>query len=110
MNDLLAKFLLGYTETNQWAAIMPEILLALLALGLLAAEMILPRARQGLIPRLAILGQLAILIAACCCPSTYVAETTSYFSGMIQQTNVTQIMRCFLSTLKKAGTTIRARA
>ena len=32
MNELLAEFLCGYTATNGWLAILPEMLLALLAL------------------------------------------------------------------------------
>ena len=47
MNELLAEFLRSLTATNDWAAIMPEIMLALLALGLLGAEMVLPRANRG---------------------------------------------------------------
>lgn len=48
--------------TNLWGAILPEMLVAFLALGLLILEMVLPRARQPLIPRVAIWGTVAILV------------------------------------------------
>jgi NADH-quinone oxidoreductase subunit N len=95
MNELLAEFLRSFTATNDWAAIAPEIMLAVLALGLLGAEMVLPRARQGFIPRLAIWGQVVILVLSLCCPGYYTLEKQSFFSGMIAQTDVTQIMRVF---------------
>lgn len=99
MNELLVEFLSSFTQTNDWGAIMPEIMLAVLALSLLAAEMALPRAKQGAIARLAIWGQVLILIVslgcAGCCSVATVVESQTFFSGMIQQTDVTQIMRCF---------------
>lgn len=95
MNELLVEFLRGYTATNDWSAIMPEILLALLALGLLVAEMCLPKGKHGLIPRLAIWGQVLVGIYAFSCLSGCLLYRGSYFSGMIQQTDVTQIMRAF---------------
>ncbi|CAA6679011.1 MULTISPECIES: NADH-quinone oxidoreductase subunit N [unclassified Lentimonas] len=95
MNELLAEFLRSFTATNDWAAILPEILMAVLALALLGAEMVLPRAKQGLIARLAIWGQVVILALAMSCVGTCSAGATTYFSGMIQQTDVTQIMRGF---------------
>ncbi len=95
MNELLAEFLRSFTATNDWAAITPEIMLAVLALSLLGAEMVLPRAQQGLIARLAIWGQVFVLAVTLGCPSYYTAEGQTYFSGMIAQTDVTQIMRVF---------------
>lgn len=95
MNDVLKNFLLGYTETNDWGVIMPEILLALLALSLLVIEMVLPKARQGLMPRIAIWGQILIGAYAFSCISGCSLTAGSYFSGMIEQTNVTQMMRVF---------------
>lgn len=95
MNELLAEFLRGYTATNDWAAIMPEILLAVLALGLLMAEMFLPKGRQDLIPRIAIWGQVLIGVYAFSCISGCMLNTGSYFSGMIEQSDVTQMMRAF---------------
>lgn len=96
MNELLAEFLRGYTATNQWLAILPEILLALLALGLLATEMILPKSSRAAVGRIAIYGQLVILafvlgVPCLCSP----ADGTVLFSGMIEQNGLTQIMRGF---------------
>lgn len=95
MNELLADFLRGYTASNDWTAIMPEILLALLALGLLVAEMFLPRGRHSVIPRLAIWGQVLVgVYAFSCIGGCYLTQGT-FFSGMIEQTEVTHIMRGF---------------
>ena len=52
MNELLIEFLGAFTKTNQWSAILPEIMLAVLALSLLGAEMALPKNKQTLIRRL----------------------------------------------------------
>jgi len=95
MNDLLADFLRGYTATNDWSAIMPEILLAVLALGLLVAEMLLPKGKQSFIPRIALWGQVLIGAYAFSCFGTCLANAGTYFGGMIQQTDVTQMMRAF---------------
>ncbi len=62
MNELLIEFLGGFTKTNQWSAILPEIMLGVLALALLGAEMALPKNKQTLIPRLAIWGQVIVLL------------------------------------------------
>jgi hypothetical protein len=62
MEELLAEFLRGFTATNNWGAILPEILLAVLALGLLVAEILLPRGRHGMIGRLSIIGQLGVFV------------------------------------------------
>lgn len=95
MNELLAEFLRGYTATNDWSAIMPEIMLAVLALGLLVAEMFLPKGGQSLIPRIAIWGQVLIgAYAFSCVGGCYLVEG-SFFSGMIVQSDVTQMMRAF---------------
>ena len=95
MNELLAEFLRGYSADNAWIAILPEIMLALLALGLLAVEMVLPKGRHATIARIAIGGQVLILGFAFLFPGWCSPETKTYFSGMIQQTDVTQIMRGF---------------
>ncbi len=96
MNELLAEFLRGYTNTNDWLAILPEILLALLVLGLLGAEMVLPKARAALVGRIAIVGQLLILaLVVFTCGCFTGSEGTVLFSGMIEQTELTQIMRRF---------------
>lgn len=95
MTDLLAEFLRGYTATNDWTVIMPEILLALLALGLLAAEMFLPKSKHELIPRIAFWGQILVAVYAFTCIGSCMHTQGSYFSGMIEQNDVTQMMRAF---------------
>lgn len=95
MNELLVEFLRGFTATNEWAAILPEIMLGVLALGLLGAEMALPKGKQGLIPRLAIWGQVIVLLAAFGFAGWCNLGERSYFSGLILQDDVTQIMRGF---------------
>lgn len=95
MNELLVDFLRGYTATNDWAAILPEIMLAVLALGLLVAEMVLPRTRQGLIPRVAIWGQALVILATFGNAAWCSMVPQTYFSGMIEQTEISQIMRGF---------------
>lgn len=95
MNELLVEFLRAYTATNEWAAILPEIMLGILALSLLGAEMVLPKGRQGLIPRLAIWGQVIVLLAAFGFAGWCNLGERSYFSGLIMQNDVSQIMRGF---------------
>ena len=95
MNELLVEFLRAYTATNDWAVIMPEILLALLAMGLLVGEMLLPKRRQGLIPRIAIWGQVLVGAYTFSCLTSCHLYRGSFFSGMIEQTDVTQLMRAF---------------
>ena len=95
MEAQLAEFLKGFTETNQWGAILPEIFLALLALGLLVAEVVLPRGRHAIIGRLSMIGQLAVFAYLLLPCNTCLWESGSYFSGMIAQTEISQIMRGF---------------
>ena len=96
MNDLLAEFLRGYTATNEWLVVLPEIMLAVLALGLLVAEMLLPKEKQNLIPRIAIFGQVLVMIAIVSTVGRCSVDGTSYFSGMIKQSDLTPIMRGFV--------------
>jgi NADH-quinone oxidoreductase subunit N len=95
MNEILIQFLRGFTATNEWAAILPEILLGVLALVLLVAEMALPADRQRLIPRLALWGQLIVLLVAAGTVGATVSGGREYFSGMLLQNDVTQMMRAF---------------
>ena len=96
MNELLIEFLSGFTATNEWAAILPEILLGVLALGLLGAEMALPRSQQTRwIPRLAVWGQVIVLVLAFTCAGCCSFDQREYFSGLIAQNDVTQLMRGF---------------
>ena len=95
MNEILIQFLRGFTETNEWAAILPEIMLGILALGLLGAEMALPKGKQSLIPRIAIWGQVIILIVAFGFAGWTQVGGGEYFGGLIFQDDVTRIMRGF---------------
>jgi len=95
MNELLIEFLGGFSRTNEWAAILPEIMLGVLALGLLGAEMALPRDKQGIIPRLALWGQVVVLLAAFGFAGWCDLGQRSYFGGLILQNDLTQIMRGF---------------
>ncbi|MGJ8641254.1 MAG: NADH-quinone oxidoreductase subunit N [Opitutaceae bacterium] len=96
MNDVLADFLRGFSATNEWAAILPEIMLALLALSMLGAEMVLPKgARDNLIPRLAMWGQALVLVLTMFFFGISDSGPDTRFSGMIAQTDVTQLMRAF---------------
>lgn len=95
MNELLVRSLSDFTSTNSWVAIMPEIMLAVIALCLLAVEIVLPRERRGLIADIAIWGQLIIFVVTLFWPGFYSIEAQCYFSDMIQQTDVTQLMRGF---------------
>lgn len=82
-------------ETNIWGAIAPEIALGILALALLVLEVILPKVAHGLIPRIAILGQLIILgglIAFGCSDSCVTGEA---FGGMLYFGETGQLFRAF---------------
>ena len=59
--DLLP--LLEQAGRNQWLAIAPELMLGLIALLLLVLELLLPKAQRGLIPGIAIISQVAVLVA-----------------------------------------------
>ena len=95
MNELLIEFLGGFTKTNQWSAILPEIMLGVFTLALLGAEMALPKNKQTLIPRLAIWGQVIVLFVAIGCLIWCNFGRSEYFSGLIIQNDITQIMRAF---------------
>lgn len=98
MNEGLADFLRGIAATNEWWVILPEILLALLALGLLVLELLSPKIRK-LVPRVALAGQgliLVLLLAFSC--SECVGETgQSYFGGLMQSNDWSQLMRVFFA-------------
>ncbi len=83
--------------SNQWYAIFPELMLAGLALMLLVLEMLLPKREHGLIPVVAILGQLAVAFGlflnfhtAFLNPDLQVT-----FGGLLRHSEVGQFMRMF---------------
>ncbi len=82
-------------ETNTWGAIAPELALAILALSLLVLEIVLPKVAHGVIPRVAILGQLGILayVFTTTCAGTCV--TGEAFGGMLSFDNTGQLFRMF---------------
>lgn len=96
MNETLVKSLSDLASTNNWLAIVPEVMLALIALCLLGAEMVLPRGRQRMIVTIAIWGQIAVFIVIMFLGfRSNSAEEVHYFSGMIVQTDITHLMRGF---------------
>ena len=79
---------------NAWGAILPELLLGLLALFLLILEILLPKKRHGAIPAIAILGQIAILVGTLVnLRSGYFGTET--FGGLLQHDMHGQFMRVF---------------
>lgn len=82
-------------ETNTWGVIAPELALGVLALGLLVLEVILPKVAHGLIPRIAILGQLIILGALITCGSSGSCFTGEAFGGMLYLGETGQLFRAF---------------
>lgn len=96
MNEGLADLLRGIAATNEWWVILPEILLAVLALGLLVLELLSPNIRK-LVPRVALAGQglvLALLLVFGC--SDCGGEIgQSYFGGLLQSNEWTLLMRVF---------------
>ncbi len=79
---------------NQWAAIFPELLLGCLALFLLVLEIVLPKKHYELIPTVAILGQLAVLLAVIYRFVDLPVDQTS-FNGLIRHTASGNFMRVF---------------
>lgn len=94
MGTELINSLGGIAGTNSWGLILPEISLGCLALLLLMLEAFLPKFAHGAIPRLSIVGQLAILAYLVFCPSS-VGDSGSAFGGMIAISGVTNALRIF---------------
>ena len=69
-------------------------MLGLIALALLGAEMALPKNKQTLIPHLMIRGQVIVLLVVIGC-IVWCNVESEYFSGLIIQNDITQIMRAF---------------
>ena len=83
--------------SNQWVAIFPELMLAGLALALLVLEMLLPKKDRGLIPAVAILGQLAVAIGLGLNFHTAFLNPNlqNTFGGLLRHTETGQFMRMF---------------
>ncbi|PTY06258.1 NADH-quinone oxidoreductase subunit N [Opitutaceae bacterium EW11] len=81
-------------ESNQWWAIMPELMLGGLALALLVLEMILPKKDHRIIPVFSIIGQLAVLAGLIINYRTpFLGDET--FSHLLKHTAEGQFMRVF---------------
>ncbi|MDX2110968.1 MAG: NADH-quinone oxidoreductase subunit N [Verrucomicrobiota bacterium] len=84
-------------QLNEWALILPEIVLAVIALTLLVAELLLKKSRHPFISLFAILGQVAVLalVLANFWFPPQLDVSLSLFSGMISHTANGQMMRIF---------------
>ena len=80
--------------SNQWWAIAPELLLAGGALFLLVAEILLPRAQQGVIPKFAVAAQAAALLAVVL-HFDNPWNGASTFAGLLRHSQAGQIARIF---------------
>lgn len=80
---------------HDWAAIYPELGLGLLALGLLLLEIVLPHRWQGVIPRVALLGQVALVIyiLGWDLPGTFAGRES--FGGLLAHDGLGQAFRVF---------------
>src|SRR5664279_3590326 len=80
--------------SNQWAAIIPELLLAGLALLVLLLELMLPRAYRALIPAITISGLAIILLGlAINFHTVFLNEDT--FAHLLHHSDGGQFMRVF---------------
>jgi NADH-quinone oxidoreductase subunit N len=91
------EFLKAAAESNQWLAIMPELLLGCLALLLLVLEIVLPKSKHDAIPGIAILGQVGVLIGLIINYRTPYLDPSysSTFNGLLVHTSHGQFMRMF---------------
>ncbi|PWU06560.1 MAG: NADH-quinone oxidoreductase subunit N [Verrucomicrobia bacterium] len=78
--------------TNDWYVIYPEIGLGILALVILMIDVLVPKKKEGLIPGIAIGGQIIIFVGLILGPQ---ALTGDYFGGMIRIGAFTQVIRIF---------------
>ncbi len=91
---------LAETTHNGWVLIMPEILLACLALLLLVLDIVLPKSLRGAIPAVAVAGQLGALAftaAWVLSPLCRDSQGEPVFNGMLMFTPHSQFMRVFFA-------------
>ena len=97
-------------ETNNWATILPEISLSILALFLLLIDLMSSDKQKKFVEQIAIAGQAIILMIFCLTASFIdVKVTTDLFGGLIQQSQfshfgrlffmVSSILVCFLGSI-----------
>jgi len=91
--DLIA--LKEAAAANTWLAIYPEFALGLIALALLGLEIILPRSQHGLIPRVAFIGQVAVLAYVLVFDLRIGATSELSFGGLLLHTGIGQAFRVF---------------
>ena len=91
------------TDTNQWLVLWPEITLGLIALLLLVLEITLPKARHDIIPRVAVFGQLLVLIgllgslvAGGLDPLSQSYPESTFFDGLVVLTPLGDAGRVFI--------------
>jgi NADH-quinone oxidoreductase subunit N len=91
------------SDTNQWLVLWPEITLGLVALLLLVLELLLPKARHDVIPRVAVFSQLLVLIGLLWSlaqsgldPYTSSVTENSFFDGLIVLTPLGDAGRVFI--------------
>ena len=80
--------------SNTWGAIVPELMLACLALALLALEIVLPKKLHGYIPHVATAGILGTLIGLLVSFRSFEPGEET-FNGLLIHTQGGQIMRAF---------------
>lgn len=81
-------------EANQWAAILPELVLTCVALLLLVLEIVLPRGRQEIIPAIAALGFAGVLVGLFTVfKPAWIGQET--FNGLLRHTRDGEAMRVF---------------
>jgi NADH-quinone oxidoreductase subunit N len=87
--------LLEAAGRNQWLAIAPELMLALIALLLLALELILPKEQRAFIPGIAIVSQAAVLIGLVINFNSPYIDAGPTFNGLLHHTAGGQFLRLF---------------
>lgn len=88
------ELLKAAAESNLWMAISPELTLGCLALFLLVLEVFLPKNRHGIIPAVAIVGQIGVLLGLLVNFQTPHVGTET-FAGLLRHTQEGQFMRVF---------------
>jgi NADH-quinone oxidoreductase subunit N len=81
---------------NQWVAILPEVMLGVIALALLVLELVLPKKHHDLIPGVSIAAQLGL--AAALLVNFRFGVDTETFNGLLHHTVWSQFLRLFFLT------------
>ncbi|HEY8996153.1 MAG TPA: NADH-quinone oxidoreductase subunit N [Lacunisphaera sp.] len=92
------ELLKAVADSNQWWAIGPEIILACAALGLLALEIVTPKAQHGFIPHVAIASLAMVLGAVVITFGNTTWHDETLFGGLIKLSQTGQIARVFFLT------------